>query len=54
MDVKEREEKDMNATVSVIMGSTSDWETMKNTCDILDEFEIPYKKRWCLHIGHLI
>ncbi|MFB8508563.1 5-(carboxyamino)imidazole ribonucleotide mutase [Enterococcus durans] len=35
----------MNATVSVIMGSTSDWETMKNTCDILDEFEIPYEKK---------
>ena len=45
MDVKEREEKDMSATVSVIMGSTSDWETMKNTCDILDEFEIPYEKK---------
>ena len=35
----------MSATVSVIMGSTSDWETMKNTCDILDEFEIPYEKK---------
>lgn len=45
MDVKEREEKDMSATVSVIMGSTSDWETMKNACDILDEFEIPYEKK---------
>lgn|SRR5699024_5999575 len=45
MDVKEREEKDMSATVSVIMGSTSDWETMINACDILDEFEIPYEKK---------
>ena len=45
MDVKEREEKDMSATVSVIMGSTSDWETMKNACNILDEFEIPYEKK---------
>ena len=45
MDVKEREEKDMSATVSVIMGSASDWETMKNACDILDEFEIPYEKK---------
>ncbi|MBM1152131.1 5-(carboxyamino)imidazole ribonucleotide mutase [Enterococcus durans] len=35
----------MSATVSVIMGSTSDWETMKNACDILDEFEIPYEKK---------
>ncbi|MBE9887006.1 5-(carboxyamino)imidazole ribonucleotide mutase [Enterococcus durans] len=35
----------MSATVSVIMGSTSDWETMKNACNILDEFEIPYEKK---------
>ena len=35
----------MSATVSVIMGRTSDWETMKNACDILDEFEIPYEKK---------
>lgn len=35
----------MSATVSVIMGSTSDWETMKNACDILDEFEIPCEKK---------
>lgn len=35
----------MSATVSVIMGSTSDWETMINACDILDEFEIPYEKK---------
>ncbi|MFS0984704.1 5-(carboxyamino)imidazole ribonucleotide mutase [Enterococcus durans] len=35
----------MSATVSVIMGSTSDWETMKNACDILGEFEIPYEKK---------
>lgn len=35
----------MSATVSVIMGSISDWETMINACDILDEFEIPYEKK---------
>lgn len=35
----------MSATVSVIMGSTSDWETMKTACNILDEFEIPYEKK---------
>lgn len=35
----------MSATVSVIMGSTSDWETMKNACEILEEFEIPYEKK---------
>jgi 5-(carboxyamino)imidazole ribonucleotide mutase len=31
--------------VAVIMGSTSDWETMKFTCDILDEFGIAYQKK---------
>ncbi|OQO67903.1 5-(carboxyamino)imidazole ribonucleotide mutase [Enterococcus villorum] len=35
----------MTTTVSVIMGSTSDWETMKNACEILEEFEIPYEKK---------
>ncbi|GAA0470372.1 5-(carboxyamino)imidazole ribonucleotide mutase [Alkalibacillus silvisoli] len=34
----------MKAIVGVIMGSTSDWETMKHTCDILEELEIPYEK----------
>lgn len=27
------------------MGSTSDWETMRFTCDILDEFGIAYQKK---------
>lgn len=27
------------------MGSTSDWETMKHACDILDELHIPYEKQ---------
>lgn len=27
------------------MGSTSDWETMKNACDILDELNVPYEKK---------
>lgn len=31
--------------VGVIMGSVSDWETMSNTCAVLDELEIPYEKR---------
>jgi len=35
----------MNPLVSVIMGSTSDWETMKHACDILDELEITYEKK---------
>ncbi len=35
----------MTIEVGVIMGSTSDWETMKHACDVLDELEIPYEKR---------
>lgn len=35
----------MVAKVGVIMGSTSDWETMKHACDILEELEIPYEKK---------
>lgn len=27
------------------MGSKSDWETMKHTCDILDDLEVPYEKK---------
>ncbi len=34
-----------NPQVGVIMGSDSDWPTMKAACDILDEFEIPYEKK---------
>jgi len=32
------------ASVGVVMGSISDWETMKHTCDILNELHIPYEK----------
>lgn len=35
----------MNPKIGVIMGSSSDWETMKNTCDILDELKIAYEKK---------
>lgn len=34
----------MSKKVAVIMGSVSDWETMKRACEILEEFEIPYTK----------
>lgn len=27
------------------MGSKSDWETMKHTCEILDRLEVPYEKK---------
>jgi 5-(carboxyamino)imidazole ribonucleotide mutase len=35
----------MNPIVAVIMGSKSDWETMKHTCEILDRLEVPYEKK---------
>ncbi|WP_144460924.1 5-(carboxyamino)imidazole ribonucleotide mutase [Siminovitchia fortis] len=35
----------MKAEVGIIMGSTSDWETMKHACDILDELNVPYEKK---------
>ena len=31
--------------VGIIMGSTSDWETMKQACLILDELQIPFEKK---------
>ena len=31
--------------VGVIMGSSSDWETMQHACLILDELKIPYEKK---------
>ena len=31
--------------VAIIMGSTSDWETMKNAADILEEFGIPHESK---------
>ncbi len=33
------------ALVGVIMGSQSDWPTMKNACDILDTLNIPYETK---------
>ena len=35
----------MDAKIGVIMGSSSDWETIKYTCDILDELQVPYEKQ---------
>jgi 5-(carboxyamino)imidazole ribonucleotide mutase len=32
-------------TVAIIMGSQSDWETMKNAADTLEALEIPYDAR---------
>lgn len=35
----------MSSLVGVIMGSTSDWETMKKACEVLEELDIPYEKK---------
>jgi len=35
----------MTAQIGVIMGSKSDWETMKHACDILDMLEVGYEKK---------
>ncbi|MFD2445176.1 5-(carboxyamino)imidazole ribonucleotide mutase [Bacillus sp. CGMCC 1.16607] len=35
----------MSNLVGVIMGSKSDWETMRHACEILDQFDIPYEKK---------
>lgn len=37
--------KTVNAQVGVIMGSVSDWETMKHACESLDQVGIPYEKQ---------
>ncbi|MGD6796018.1 5-(carboxyamino)imidazole ribonucleotide mutase [Metabacillus indicus] len=35
----------MEPLVGIIMGSTSDWETMKHACEVLDELQVPYEKK---------
>ncbi|MCQ2272661.1 MAG: 5-(carboxyamino)imidazole ribonucleotide mutase [Bacteroidales bacterium] len=34
----------MKPLVGIVMGSKSDWNTMKAACDVLDEFGVPYEK----------
>jgi 5-(carboxyamino)imidazole ribonucleotide mutase len=36
-------QKNNSEKVGVIMGSQSDWDTMKNTVKILEQFSIPYE-----------
>jgi len=36
---------DNKPEVGLVMGSDSDWPTMKEAADILDEFEIPFEKK---------
>ncbi len=35
----------MEPVVAVVMGSTSDWEAMKNACEVLDEYGVAYEKK---------
>ncbi|PKG44590.1 MULTISPECIES: 5-(carboxyamino)imidazole ribonucleotide mutase [unclassified Planococcus (in: firmicutes)] len=35
----------MNPRIGIIMGSSSDWETMKHACEVLDELKIDYEKK---------
>lgn len=35
----------MQPKVGIVMGSASDWETMKKACQVLDELGIPYEKQ---------
>jgi 5-(carboxyamino)imidazole ribonucleotide mutase len=35
----------MNVKVGIIMGSQSDWATMKHAADVLDELGVPYEKQ---------
>jgi 5-(carboxyamino)imidazole ribonucleotide mutase len=37
--------KKSKTTVAVIMGSLSDWPTMKEACDVLKSFGIPFEKQ---------
>ncbi|MBG9795779.1 N5-carboxyaminoimidazole ribonucleotide mutase [Paenibacillus dendritiformis] len=34
-----------NVRVGVIMGSTSDWETMRLACEVLKEFNVPFESK---------
>ncbi|WP_172373198.1 5-(carboxyamino)imidazole ribonucleotide mutase [Sporosarcina jiandibaonis] len=35
----------MAPKIGVIMGSKSDWETMRHACEVLDELEVSYEKK---------
>lgn len=35
----------MDVKVAIIMGSKSDWETMRNACEVLDQLDIAYEKK---------
>ncbi len=35
----------MPPTIALLMGSSSDWDTLRHAADILDHFNVPYEKR---------
>jgi 5-(carboxyamino)imidazole ribonucleotide mutase len=35
----------MNPLISLVMGSSSDWETLRHAAQVLDEFQVVYEKR---------
>src|SRR6476646_4265835 len=35
----------MNPLVGIIMGSKSDWATMRHAAEMLDQLKVPYEKR---------
>ena len=38
-------ENDSNPLVAIIMGSTSDWETMREASAVLEEFGVPFERQ---------
>ncbi|MDQ3798725.1 MAG: 5-(carboxyamino)imidazole ribonucleotide mutase [Acidobacteriota bacterium] len=45
MTTKKNKKDENPPLVSIIMGSTSDWETMKNASDVLRDFNVPHETR---------
>jgi 5-(carboxyamino)imidazole ribonucleotide mutase len=43
--IQNPESKLESPIVAIIMGSTSDWETMKNAADVLEEFGVPFEAK---------
>ena len=35
----------MHPTIALLMGSSSDWDTLRHAAEILDRFQVPYEKR---------
>jgi 5-(carboxyamino)imidazole ribonucleotide mutase len=31
--------------IAILMGSSSDWETLRHAAEVLDQFQVPYEKR---------